>query len=143
MLYTSPIAQGESMNVTVELERNEQLTVRQWEQFLLQARRAGADDETPVNEHMHEGTDVVVSYQIKVTESRATAPEHVVVPTWLIHDLLSVVTIVAEGDGDVRGLESGAQKARQATYDYLLEPVLGENPYTSEDESESATSIDT
>jgi hypothetical protein len=127
------------MNVTVELERDEQLTVRQWEQFLLQARRAGAGDETTVNEHMHEGTDVVVSYQIKVTDSVAAEPEHVVVPTWLIHDLLSVVTIVAESDGDVRGLESGAQKARQATYDYLLEPILGENPYTADSESESAT----
>jgi hypothetical protein len=87
---------------------------------------------------MHEGTDVVVSYQIKVTDSDAAEPEHVVVPTWLIHDLLSVVTIVAESDGDVRGLESGAQKARQATYDYLLEPILGENPYTADSESDSA-----
>jgi hypothetical protein len=126
------------MNVTVELERDEQLTVRQWEQFLLQARRAGAKDETPVDEHLHEGTDVVVSYQVKVTDSGVAEPEHVVVPTWLIHDLLSVVTIVAESDGDVRGLESGAQKALQAAYDYLLLPILGENPYSAANESEPA-----
>lgn len=123
------------MNVTVELEREEQLTVRRWEQFLLQARRAGANDETPIDEHTHQGADVVVSYQIKVTDSDVSEPEHVVVPTWLVHDLLSVVTIVAESDGDVRGLESGAQKALQTAYDYLLLPVLGENPYSAANES--------
>ena len=123
------------MNVTVELEYDEQLTVRQWEQFLLKARHAGANDETLVDEHRHQGTDVIVSYQVKVTGSDVNEPEHVVVPTWLIHDLLSVVTIVAESDGDVRGLESGAQKALQTAYDYLLLPVLGANPYSAVNES--------
>ena len=124
--------------MTVELERNERLTVGQWEQFLLQARRAGADDETLVDEHVHQGTDVVGSYQVTVTDPDTTEPQHVMVPTWLIHDLLSVVTIVAESDGDVRGLESGAQKALQTAYDYLLLPILGENPYSAASESDPA-----
>jgi hypothetical protein len=123
------------MNVTVELERDENLTVHQWEQFLLQARRAGASDGTSVDEHTHQGTDVVVSYQVKVTDSHVSEPEQIVVPTWLIHDLLSVVTIVAKSDGDVRGLESGAQKALQTAYDYLLLPILGENLYSTANES--------
>ena len=44
---------------------------------------------------------------------------------------------MAESDGDVRGLESGAQKALQAAYDYLLLPILGKNPYSEAGESES------
>jgi hypothetical protein len=68
------------MNVTVELEREERLTVRRWEQFLFQARRAGANDETPVDEHTHQGTDVVVSYQVKVTDSGGVPRRAVPVP---------------------------------------------------------------
>ncbi len=90
-------------------------------------------------ENMHEGTDVVVSYQVRVVDLDAAGPEHVVALTWLIQDLLSVVTIVAESDGDA-GLETGARKALQSTYDYLLEPILGENPYTAANEAETANS---
>jgi hypothetical protein len=47
------------MSLSIELERDENLTVGQWETFLRQARRAGASDDTPVAEVMHDGTDVL------------------------------------------------------------------------------------
>jgi hypothetical protein len=122
------------LSLSIELERDESLTVRQWEDFLGHARRAGASDDTSVTEVMCAGTDVLNSYRVEISEERRTGPgpEHVTLPTWLVYDLLSVVTEVAKSDGDVRGLESGAQTALQRTYDYLLRPVLGESPYSSE-----------
>jgi hypothetical protein len=126
------------VNLIVELERDDNLTVRQWEEFLAQARRAGAGDDTSVDEHMAQGTDVLVGYRVTVEDPDTTAPEHVVLPTWLMHDLLSVVKIVATSDGDVRGLGTGAQKALQSAYDHLLLPVLGENPYADDDEPTGA-----
>jgi hypothetical protein len=113
------------------LERDENLMVGQWETFLRQARRAGASDDTPVAEVMHDGTDVLCAYRVAVTDSQGAAPEQVTIPASLVHDLLSVVAEVAKSDGDVRGLESGAQTALQSTYDYLLAPVLGGNPNSS------------
>jgi hypothetical protein len=116
------------MQVTIELERQDALTVRHWEQFLEQARRAGAIDDTPVAEYMPDGTDVLCAWRVSLPDSPSPAPQQVTLPTWLVHDLLSVVRIVAQSDGDVRGLELGAQKALQNAYDHLLLPILGENP---------------
>jgi hypothetical protein len=122
------------MGLSVELDRDEKLTVGQWEAFLRQARQAGAADGTPVAEVMPDGTDILCAYRVEIPDGGPAAPEQVTLPTWLVHDLLSVVSVVAQSDGDVRGLESGAQKALQSTYDHLLTPVLGENPYSKPDE---------
>jgi hypothetical protein len=118
------------MNLSVELEREPDLTVSQWERFLAQARRAGASGDTLVAEVIPDGTDVVCGYRVEIHDPEpAAAPEQVTLPAALIQDLLNVVTEVAKSDGDVRGLVEGAQRAMQATYDLLLVPVLGLNDY--------------
>lgn len=120
------------MSLAVEFEREPSMTVSQWERFLRQARQAGAGDDTSVTEVMCTGSDEIIhSYRVEVSERNNGEPEAVSLPVWLVHDLLSVVSEVAKSDGDVRGMESGAQTALQNAYDHLLRPVLGENPYNT------------
>ncbi len=116
------------MSLAIELERNDNLTVSQWEGFLQQARRAGAADDTLVAEVMATGSDEIIhSYRVEVPEAHSAQPEKVTLPVWLVHDLLSVVRRVATSDGDVRGLPPDAQTTLQNALDHLLQPVLGEN----------------
>lgn len=123
--------------VRIELEREDKLPLAKWEEFFRLARQAGAGDGTPVTEVMCDGSDdIVCAYRVELSGEEAAAPEQVSVPAWLVHDLLSVVRIVAQSDGDVRGLETGAQTALQAAYGYLLTPVLGEDPYADKAEDE-------
>ena len=119
------------MNLSVELEREPNLTVSQWERFLGQARRAGATGESPVAEVMcHGSDDIIHNYRVEVRDpGTAAAPEQVTLPSALVQDLLNVVSEVAKGDGDVRGLVGAAQRVVQDTYDNLLVPVLGVNDY--------------
>ena len=119
------------MNLSVELEREPNLTVSQWERFLGQARRAGATGESPVAEVMcHGSDDIIHNYRVEIRDpGTAAAPEQVTLPSALVQDLLNVVSEVAKGDGDVRGLVGAAQRVVQDTYDNLLVPVLGVNDY--------------
>jgi len=125
--------------LSIELEREESMTVRQWEEFLSLARRAGAADGTVVAEVTADHSeDILCSYRVERPDGPVSGPEQVVLPTWLVHDLLSVVKEVATSDGDVRGLETGAKTALQHAYDHLLLPVLGENPYSSAADKDSS-----
>lgn len=119
------------MNLSVELEREPNLTVSQWERFLGQARRAGATGESPVAEVMcHGSDDIIHSYRVEIRDpGTAAAPEQVTLPSALVQDLLNVVSEVAKSDGDVREAVETAQRVAQAAYDNLLVPVLGLNDY--------------
>jgi hypothetical protein len=118
------------MNLSVEMEREPDLTVSQRERFLGQARRAGAADDTPVAEVMPDGTDVVCGYRVEIRDpGTARAPEQVTLPAELVQDMLNLVTEVAKGDGDARELVEGAKRVMQDAYDNLLTPVLGVNTY--------------
>ena len=118
------------MNLSVELEREPDLTVSQWEKFLGQARRAGATSDTPVAEVIPDGTDVVCGYRVEIRDpGTARAPEQVTLPAALVQDMLNLVTEVAKGDGDARELVEGAKRVMQDAYDNLLTPVLGVNTY--------------
>ena len=120
------------MNLSVELEREPNLTVSQWERFLGQARRAGATGESPVAEVMSTGSDDIIhSYRVEVRDpgTAAAAPEQVTLPAALVQDLLNVVSEAAKSDGDVREAVETAKRVVQAAYDNLLVPVLGVNDY--------------
>ena len=119
------------MNLSVELEREPDLTVSQWEKFLGQARRAGATGETAVAEVMcHGSDDIIHSYRVEIRDPvKAAPPELVTLPAGLVQDILNMVGEVAKGDGDVRGLVEPAKRLLQDAYDNLLVPVLGLNDY--------------
>ncbi len=118
------------MNLSVELEREPDLTVSQWERFLGQARRAGASGDTPVAEVMSTGSDDIInSYRVEIRDPVKAAPEQVTLPAVLVQDMLNVVTEVAKSDGNVRDAVEMAQRVAQAAYDNLLTPVLGLNDY--------------
>jgi hypothetical protein len=126
-----PRCKGESAMITVELEREDKLTIAQWESFLALARQAGAADDTPVEEVMVPRDDeILAGWRVQAAGPAVAAPDsRVSLPACLVHELLSVVSEVATSDGDVRGLEAGARTAMQRAYDHLLMPVLGDNPY--------------
>ncbi len=119
------------MNLSIELEREPDLTVSHWERFLRQARRAGATGDTPVAEVMSTGSDDIIhSYRVEIRDpGRAAAPEQVTLPAALVQDMLNVVSEVAKSDGDVREVVEMAKRVMQAGYDNLLVPILGMNDY--------------
>jgi hypothetical protein len=118
------------MNLSVELEREPNLTVSQWERFLSQARRAAATDESPVAELMSTGSDDIIhSYRVEIRDPGAAAPEQVTLPAALVQDMLNLLGEVAKSHGEVPEIVEGAKHVAQAAYDNLLVPVLGLNTY--------------
>jgi len=118
------------MNLSVELEREPDLTVSQWERFLAQARRAGASGDTPVAEVMSTGSDDIInSYRVEIRDPVKAAPEQVTLPAALVQDMLNLLGEVAKSHGEVPEIVEGAKRIAQAAYDNLLVPVLGMNDY--------------
>jgi hypothetical protein len=119
------------MNLSVELEREPNLTVSQWERFLAQARRAGASGDTPVAEVMSTGSDDIIhSYRVEIRDpATAVAPEQVTLPAALVQDMLNLLGEVAKSHGEVPEIVEGAKHVAQTAYDNLLVPVLGVNTY--------------
>jgi hypothetical protein len=119
------------MNLSIELEREPDLTISHWEKFLEQARRAGATGDTPVAEVMCTGSDDIInSYRVEIRDPvKAATPDLVTLPAALVQDMLNVVSEVAKSDGDVRDTVEMAKRVTQAAYDNLLVPVLGLNEY--------------
>jgi hypothetical protein len=124
--------------ISIEMERENKLTIRQWEEFLLMARRAGAGDDTPVEEvTVPQEEDILTGWRVKAAvPAVADLDCPVSLPAWLVQDLLRVVTVVAESDGDVSGLETGAQTALEHAHAHLLRPVLGQSVYSGDSKDE-------
>lgn len=90
------------MKITLHLERANDIPLTEWETFLSQARRMGADDFTPVSEQ-YEDEDPYspVGYSIEVERTGTTTPpEKVLLPTQFLHDLRYVAASVAGSNGD-------------------------------------------
>ena len=123
------------MKLTVQMDRKDEIPLAEWEEFLANARRAGAADDTPVAEDYDEEDPRTPSgFVITVEQAEPrVSPENVVLPTDLVHDLIHVVTAVASSDGDVRGLEDTAKQALDHVNEYFRKPALGPNPWTSQD----------
>lgn len=125
------------MTLAIELLREPSLTVSQWEQFMHQARQAGAADDSPVAEVMSTGDDEVIhSYRVKVSGTGGAIADSVTLPAPIVYDLLFIVSQVAKSDGDVRFLVSGAEETIQTAYDHLLFPVLGKSPFKPDPDEE-------
>ena len=126
------------------MNKRDAIAIQEWERFLSTARRAGASDDTMVEEEADEQwTDVVVAYKIDAepSEESPDGPETVVVPAEILHGLLFVTRQVASSDGDLRGLEGAARRIVDEFNEHFLTPVLGPNPY-AEGEQEIAELVD-
>jgi hypothetical protein len=98
------------MKMSVRMDRKDAIPVREWEEFLAHARRIGASDDAMVTEDYDDDDRQPSGYLIEVSGTEdAEAPEVVLLPTDLVHDLLHVVKVVASSGGDVRGLETAAK----------------------------------
>lgn len=118
----------------IRMDKRDAIPIREWEQFLAAARRAGASNDTMVEEDVYEpDPDIVLGFKIdaKRDDDRPAGPDRVAVPADILHDLLYVARTVANGDGDVRGLEPVARKAMEEFNEHFMEPVLGPDPWTA------------
>ena len=115
------------MKITMQMDRQYEIPVVEWEEFLAHARRAGAADDTPVTEDYGEDDPRTPSgFVITVEQGEPSAtPENVLLPTGLVHDLIHIATVVAESDGDVRGLETTAKDILDHVNEYFRKPALG------------------
>jgi hypothetical protein len=113
------------------MDKRDSVSIREWEKFLATARHAGATDDTMVEDEVYEhDPDILIGFKIDVDhDDVSAAPEGVTVPTDILHDLLYVARTVANGDGDVRGLEPVAMKALADFNEHFLTPVLGPDPW--------------
>ena len=85
------------MKITMQMDRQYEIPVVEWEEFLAHARRAGAADDTPVTEDYGEDDPRTPSgFVITVEQGEPSAtPENVLLPTGLVHDLIHIATVVA------------------------------------------------
>jgi hypothetical protein len=116
----------------LRMGRQDSIPIKEWEDFLALARRAGASNSTMVEEEAYDrDPDIVVGFKIETGSGEGTPsrPAMVSVPTNILHDLIHVAREVASSDGDVRGLEATARETLDSFYDYFLEPTLGPNPW--------------
>jgi hypothetical protein len=113
--------------------KRDSISIREWEEFLATARHAGATDVTMVEDEVYElDPDILIGFKIDLDHDDASAaPKRVAVPTDILHDLLYVARTVADGDGDVRGLEPAAKKALADFNEHFLTPVLGPDPWAA------------
>jgi hypothetical protein len=126
------------VKISVHMDRKEDAPITEWEEFLAQARRSGASDTTPVLEEFENDDPYRPrGWVIEVEQGDDPAPpENVILPTDLVHDLIFVATEVANGDGDVRGLEVAARRVLDQLNEHFRSPALGPSPWTSKDDDE-------
>jgi hypothetical protein len=119
----------------IRMDRKDAIPIVEWEHFLTTARRAGATDDTTIEEETsHLDPETMIGYTIDVErDEESDGPETVTIPAWLLHDLLFVARDVATSDGDVRGLEVPARRILDRFHDHFLAPVIGPNPWLSDE----------
>jgi hypothetical protein len=129
----------------LRMDKKDAIPIREWEEFLAIARRAGASDDTMIEDEVYESDpDIQIGYKIDVEHAgkrSSSGPDSVAVPAEILHGLLFITRQVASSDGDVRGLEAPAQRIIAEFNEHFLTPVLGPNPY-AEGERDIAESID-
>jgi hypothetical protein len=115
------------------MEKQDAVSIREWEEFLSAARRAGATDDTMVVDEVYDhDPDIHIGFKVDLTNKSApAAPEHVAVPTSILHDLLYVARTVANDDGDAHGLGPVARGALAEFNEHFLAPVLGPDPWAA------------
>jgi hypothetical protein len=98
------------------------VTVGDVAQFVAQVRAAGADDDTQLESAFADDDyHQQVGWRVEIV-SGAQAPEaEVKLPTGVARNLVELLNVVAESDGDVRSIGSGVVEVR----DELLGALLG------------------
>ena len=110
------------MPVSVELRWEDSVTLGEIAQFVAHARSGGIEDGDPlemtVSEDDHHHQD---GWRVELAGAGQPMEADVRLPVALVRSTLELLNLVAESDGDVRGLHEGVVKTR----DELLQALLG------------------
>jgi hypothetical protein len=122
----------------LRMDRKDAIPLTEWEKFLTTARRAGATDDTTVDEQADPyDQEQMIGYTIDIDRAGDfEGPVSVTIPAEHLHGLMFVARRVARNEGDARGLEESAQKILDTLSSYFLEPVIGQAPWLAGDEDD-------
>lgn len=99
-------------------------TLRDVALFVGQARTAGVPDDAVLEEVYEMDGREPIGW--RVTPNGEVAPsQNVELPTDMVTRLLDFIRVVADGDGDVRGMLGEAAELREELFRFLLSPKLG------------------
>jgi hypothetical protein len=98
------------------------VTVGDVAQFVAQVRAAGADDGTQLEAAVADDDyHQQVGWRVELGSGAAAPEAEVTLPASIAHNVLGLLNIIAESDGDIRSIGTGVAEAR----DELLKALLG------------------
>jgi hypothetical protein len=122
------------MDLAVHMQRKDMMTIADWEEFFAHARRLGASSSSPVDgDYDDDDPYRPKGWTIEADKTGSTnGPDTVSLPTGLVHDLIHVLTALAESDGDVRAIMRTAQEAVAELNEHFRTLALGPSPWQPE-----------
>lgn len=111
------------MAVTIQLTWDNRIMLGELAQFVAHARAGGVGDgdalETVVAEN---DPDLQLGWRVELGEPTGGMEATVKLPVSLAGSIVELLNLVAESDGDVRGLQEGVVKIRDELLQALLRP---------------------
>jgi hypothetical protein len=119
----------------LRMDRKDAIPLTEWEKFLTTARRAGATNDTTVDEQIDPlDPEQMIGYMIDIERAEGfEGPTSVTIPAEHLHGLMYIARRVARNEGDARGLEEPAQTILDTLNDHFLEPIIGPVPWAAGD----------
>ncbi|MEY9911863.1 hypothetical protein ABIA35_008120 [Catenulispora sp. MAP12-49] len=113
------------MAVAIELSWGDRITLGELAQFVAHARAGGVDDgealEAVVADNDHH---LQVGWRVELGEPAGGMEAEVKLSASLAGSVVELLNLVAESDGDVRGLQEGVVKVRDELLQALLHPAV-------------------
>jgi hypothetical protein len=111
------------MGINIEMVWDEPMTIGQLEEFLAQARAAGAQSDTKVDEITHDqDPQIVLGWRVAAADT-SRQPRDVPMPHRLMWNIHSMLEQIGNGDGDVRGLQAEVMDLDSALLEALMKHV--------------------
>jgi hypothetical protein len=110
------------------------ITVGDVAQFVAQVRAAGASDSTQLDSAISDDDyRQQVGWRVEVGSGDGAPEAEVTLPASVAHNLLELLNILAESDGDIRSVGTGVVEARDELLSALLGVPFGVEPTDADD----------
>ncbi|EKX63528.1 hypothetical protein PV416_25770 [Streptomyces ipomoeae] len=111
------------MGLNIEITWDGPVTIGLLEQFISQAKAAGATSDTTVEEITHEqDPEITLGWRVPATGA-VGPPREVVMPHRLMWNIHSMLDQIGSGDGDVRGLQAEINDLDSGLWEALMKHV--------------------
>ncbi|MFF7976846.1 hypothetical protein [Streptomyces sp. NPDC007905] len=111
------------MGLNIEVTWDAPITVGLLEQFILQAKAAGATSDTTLEEITHDqDPQITLGWRVPVTGA-AGPPREVAMPHRLMWNIHSMLEQIGSGEGDVRALQAEISDLDLELWEALMKHV--------------------